>query len=75
MGQLEFVVYAGSEDLEKYINVNYNYSAITQTKPFFTNVDGGAGLFASRYRQSEFGSINQKSIDYIINNYPGLKFK
>ncbi len=39
---------AGSDDLATYISVSQPSNTILQDPPFFTNVDNGAGIFASR---------------------------
>ena len=45
---VDIIVYAASEDLETYINVNAPQSGIVQERPEFTNVSNGLGLFSSR---------------------------
>lgn len=45
---LGVIVTGASEDLEKYILVNQPTSSLAQSKPEFTNVEGGLGIFSSR---------------------------
>jgi Domain of unknown function (DUF4249) len=45
---IDVIVYAASEDLETYINVNAPQTGLVQERPEFTNVSNGLGLFSSR---------------------------
>jgi hypothetical protein len=45
---IDVVVYAASEDLETYINVNKPQTGLVQERPQFTNISNGLGLFSSR---------------------------
>lgn len=40
---------AGSEDLHNFISANQPSTSLAQNKPSFTNIEGGIGLFSSRY--------------------------
>ncbi|MEO9256760.1 MAG: WD40 repeat domain-containing protein [Crocinitomicaceae bacterium] len=44
----EIVVTAGAKDLETYILANKPSSSLAQSKPSFTNIDGGIGIFSAR---------------------------
>lgn len=51
---VEFVFYAGSKDLEQYslvAGVGENSVNVGQSRPIYTNVQNGIGLFGSRYRE------------------------
>ena len=66
LDSLTFVFYVGSETLSKYIDVQLAQTGIVQTqiKPEFTNVEGGIGLFASRYTKEIRGmKLNTASLD------------
>lgn len=45
---VDIIVYAGSDDLATYININKPQSGLVQERPEFTNITNGMGLFASR---------------------------
>lgn len=45
---LDFVLTGGSQDLVNYIAVNQPVSSLAQSKPTFTNLSGGLGIFTSR---------------------------
>ena len=45
---IDVTVYAGSDQLNTYINVNGPSNTISQDRPDYTNVVNGLGLFASR---------------------------
>jgi hypothetical protein len=70
------VVTAGTKDLYTYISVNNVFSAVTQTRPEFTNIKGGGtGLFTSRRMQHREGYFPLASIDTLAYLYPHLKFR
>jgi hypothetical protein len=75
-GPVEAVVTAGTKDLYTYISVNNAFSAVTQTRPEFTNIrGGGTGLFTSRRMQKRQGYFPTPSVDTITYFYPHLKFR
>lgn len=45
---LDFILTGASQDLVNYIAVNQPTSALAQSKPAFTNLSGGLGIFTSR---------------------------
>jgi hypothetical protein len=45
---IDVIVYAASEELETYINVNAPQTGLVQERPEFTNITNGLGLFSSR---------------------------
>lgn len=46
---VDFIVYAGGDDLSTYIDVNAPSTSIVQERPVFSNINNGLGLFSSRY--------------------------
>ena len=61
---LDFEFDLGSEDFYTYQQVNKPSSGLSQTKPVFTNVVNGKGLFTSSYKQVLLDKIlDDKSID------------
>ena len=65
---------AGGHELKKYIEVNNSYSAITQSKPFYSNISNGAGLFSSRFTRTINGYISNRGVDSLVVRHPHLKF-
>lgn len=48
---VEFILLAGGEELANYIQINQpNQSTLVQTKPEYTNVLNGFGIFSTRYQ-------------------------
>ena len=45
---IQFLLAAGADDLNTYINVNKPATGVVTEKPTFTNIDGGVGIFSSR---------------------------
>lgn len=45
---IDIIIYAGGEDLAKYIELNEPQQGVNANKPEFPDIDNGAGLFSSR---------------------------
>ena len=56
---IEFILTAGNEDLNTYMQVNEPVTSVVTERPIFTNVENGIGLFASKFTMSS-------------KNYPGF---
>ena len=76
---IEFLMSVANPTLKTYIDLNEPLNGIVQDRPSFTNIDGGRGVFASRFTKvidkSKFGSaigLNKHSIEELFNT--GLKF-
>jgi hypothetical protein len=50
---------AGSEELHNFISANQPTTSLAQNKPSYTNLEGGIGIFSSRY--------TVRTIKYFIN--------
>lgn len=48
---IEFIVYAGGEELNTYMEVNAPSTSLVQEKPVYTNINDGLGLFSARYQK------------------------
>jgi len=51
---VDLLLIAGADDLSTFIDVNKPSTGIIQTKPEFTNINGGLGLFSARYNKAPF---------------------
>ncbi|MBS1638152.1 MAG: hypothetical protein JST26_19725 [Bacteroidetes bacterium] len=74
---LEYIVYAGSQDLSDFLQVNAPSTTIAQDKPYYTNIsNGGVGIFATRSRFSIGKDLANIFIDQLaLNHYTcPLKF-
>ena len=49
---IEFILTAGNDDLNTYMQVNEPVTSVVSTRPIFTNIDNGIGLFASKYSRN-----------------------
>ena len=47
----QFVIYAGGEELNTYMEVNAPSTSLVQEKPLYTNINNGIGLFSSRFQR------------------------
>ena len=75
---VDFVVYAGGDDLSTYMDVNAPSTSVVQERPIFTNIENGVGLFSSRFRVVRANySLSPNTLDTLAygNNSCQLKFK
>ncbi|MFP5471594.1 MAG: hypothetical protein ACLGGV_08345 [Bacteroidia bacterium] len=71
----EYKVSVANQELTTYIKLNQPNSSIAQETPSYTNIDGGLGVFASRFTivvdQSNFGSndmlLHKLSLEHLYN--------
>ena len=59
---VEFIVSAGNEDLNTYIEVNEPATGVVTERPSFTNINGGIGLFGSKYQVSIAGPLSDGTV-------------
>jgi len=72
---LEFIVAAGSEELNTYMEVNEPSSSIIQERPDYTNIENGLGIFSSRIRMTRSKKLWPETVSNIKNiDYNVLKF-
>ena len=74
---LELRVICGAEEFATYISVSQPATGIVQDKPFYTNINNGAGIFSSRSRTEKLGmEMSVISIDSLFNGVYtcGLRF-
>ncbi|HIE15559.1 MAG TPA: hypothetical protein EYP69_01410 [Bacteroidales bacterium] len=61
---LDFIFFVGSTDLNTYIEVSSPSNGIVQEKPAYSNINGGIGIFSSRFNKSIAGKeLDQRTID------------
>lgn len=66
---IEYIIYAGSQDLSDFLQVNAPSNSIAQDKPYYTNVSGGVGIFACRSKSALGKDISVNFIDAISVNH------
>ena len=74
IGKIEFRVTAVNQILETYIDVNKPNNNIAFDKPDYTNIEGGRGIFGSRYTSSiiSFQEFNDKTTEHLCTgSYTG----
>jgi hypothetical protein len=63
-----------NNQLAKYIDATGSYSVLTQTRPFYTNIVGGVGIFAAR-NVANFQVVADPNFTSVMKaHYPELKF-
>ena len=53
INNIDLLFSAASQDLKTYISLNEPPTGIVQEREFFTNINGGIGLFSSRYKKKK----------------------
>lgn len=48
IGKLNFRIYAGTDELYQYTNINKPSTGLIQEKPLYTNIENGLGIFSAR---------------------------
>ena len=64
---IEFILTAGGRDLALYNQVNTTTS-LSQSKPNYSNISGGTGVFSSCYQLSLKRMLNEPCLDTISSN-------
>lgn len=63
-GNVDILLVSGADDLSTFIDVNKPSTGIIQERPEFTNINGGFGLFSSRYNKAPFSKpLSTVSLD------------
>lgn len=65
---MEYIVYAGDETLNTFLQVNAPSTSIAQDKPYYTNINGGVGVFACRSRSTITKELWSSFIDKIADH-------
>ena len=58
---LELIVTAANENLSLFIGINKPSTGVVTEQPVFTNVEGGVGIFASRFSRNLFSYLSVHS--------------
>ncbi len=62
----DFIITSGAEFLANYININSATTSILTSIPVYSNIDGGTGIFSSRYVQvSPNKPLDANSLSYL----------
>ncbi len=72
-GKVDFIFTAGADDFYTYYRVNGFPSGLSQNIPTFTNIEGGLGIFSSRYIQNSPGHDLDGNTKYELANGPYTK--
>jgi hypothetical protein len=57
----ELLMYSAADDLSTFIDVNKPSTGIIQTKPEFTNINNGLGIFSARYSKAPYSRVLEKN--------------
>ncbi|MBM78907.1 MAG: hypothetical protein CL846_10540 [Crocinitomicaceae bacterium] len=60
--EVEFILTAGNEDLNIFMDVNEPATGVVTERPSFTNVNNGLGIFASKYQKSITGKLTNSTV-------------
>jgi len=59
---VEFILSCGNEDLNTYMEINEPATGVVTERPSYTNIEGGIGIFGSKYQVSTSGYFSDGSI-------------
>jgi hypothetical protein len=64
---IEIIVTAANENLSLFIGINEPSTGVVTEQPVFTNVEGGVGIFASRFSRNLYSFLNVHSSNVLCN--------
>ncbi len=67
IGNVDFMISAGGDDLSIYIDLNSASGSIIQERPSYTNVTNGIGIFSCRYTKKYSYRLSSYSVTKLIN--------
>ena len=65
---IEYIITAGNETLNTFLQVNAPSNSIAQDKPYYTNINGGVGVFASKSSSAISKELLSDFIDEIADH-------
>lgn len=67
---IEFVVFAGGEELQTYMAVNGPSNSLVQEKPLYTNINNGLGVFSARYQKIKSNlTLTPQTVDTLAKGH------
>lgn len=66
-GVVDFIAYAGGDELSTYIDITSPFNSIVQERPEYSNVNNGIGIFSSRTSAMRTVELTPASIDSLVN--------
>jgi hypothetical protein len=67
IGNIDFIITAGGDDLSIYMDLNKPTTSIVQERPAYTNISNGIGIFSCRYTKKLSYKLSQFSVDKLIH--------
>ncbi|MDG1135417.1 MAG: hypothetical protein P8N48_00770 [Bacteroidales bacterium] len=75
-GKVDITIASGSQVLATYLDINSGGASLLEEVPVYSNIDGGTGIFASRYTTIKEIQLSTTTERNLIENYNlGFKFK
>lgn len=69
---VSFILTVAADDFNTYLEVNEPSTGIVQTKPEFTNIQNGIGIFSSRHKVARIGKLLSSATIKELSS-PGIK--
>ncbi|MGB1004474.1 MAG: hypothetical protein ACPGVC_09600 [Salibacteraceae bacterium] len=66
-GPVDFRFISGGTELNTYIEVSSPSTSLLETKPDYTNIENGIGLWSTRSFDNKWAFLSSFSIDYLVN--------
>jgi hypothetical protein len=67
IGNLDFIITVGGDDLSIYMDLNKPTTSIVQERPAYTNVTNGIGIFSCRFSKKFTSKLSSYSVDKLIH--------
>lgn len=75
-GNVDITIACGSQVMATYLNINSGSASLLEEVPAYTNIDGGIGIFASRFTLVQSLELSVVTNRDLVNNYDlGFKLK
>jgi hypothetical protein len=72
---IEIIVTAANENLSLFIGINEPSTGVVTEQPVFTNVEGGVGIFASRFSRNLLSFLSTHSTNVLQNGPETSEYK
>jgi hypothetical protein len=66
-GDVEFIAFAGGDELSTYIDITSPITSIVQERPQYSNISNGIGIFSSRTSAHRSCQLTPASVDSLVN--------
>lgn len=73
--RVEMTLTATSKQIPEYQRASNNFSVVSQTAPFYTNINNGLGVFGTRRQEKYTAIVTGSVLRQLKEDYPDYKFQ